>query len=480
MKKKYIQRLDAKLSPLGFGIARLPMTADGWFPSSAFDLIGRSMELGINYYDTGWAYQGGKSEEFAREALVKRYKRDSFYLAAKLPLWECGDQGDMERIFEMQLERLGVEYIDFYLAHGLDINSWERGKSMGLIDFLDKKRKNGQVKRMGFSLHDTSGNLQKIIDDYDWEFVQLQINYYDWIVLHTEEHYRIAAERNIPCFTMETVGGGRLSTLPKEAQEIYEGIHPGKSAASWAIKFVASLPDVAVMLSGMNTIEQLEDNVRQCSDEPTLSKSEKAAMEQVVDIIRSKDCIPCTGCRYCVSECPKKIKIPEVFECYNNYKLFGNAEFFDLPYSTLAQNFKPDSCIKCRKCVDMCTQKIEIPDFLEIIRDFAYSRMLGFDLEKAKRRLQDKKLVCFGSGIDGITAKKIFGNLVKRFIFCDNDSRKWGKQIENVDIIPPQQLWESYQKSEFVILISSRNYRVPIQKQLLQMGIKKKNILNPL
>lgn len=482
LKKTYIKKLNAELSLLGFGIARLPMTADGWFPDSAFSMIDRSMELGINYYDTGWIYQSGKSEEFAREALVKRYKRDSFYLAAKLPLWQCQNKSDMEQIFEKQIENLGVEYMDFYLVHALNVRSWERGKRIGLIEFLDEKRKNGQIKRMGFSLHDTSENLQKIIDDYNWEFVQLQINYYDWIVLHAEKLYKIAAEREIPCFTMETVGGGRLSALPKEAQEIYEEIRPGKSAASWAIKFVASLSNVAVMLSGMNTIEQLEDNVQQCLESATLSRSEKGAVERVVNIIRSKECIPCTGCKYCLSECPKEINIPEVFECYNDYKLFGSAGFFDWRYYviTFEGNSNPATCIRCGKCMQICTQKINIPDFLEVVRDFAYSRALGFDLEEVKVRLQDKNLVCFGSGLDGIAAKKIFGNLVKEFVFCDNDSRKWDKQIEGIDVISSQRLWEIYQENEFVILISSRNYREPIQKQLLQMGIRKESILNPL
>lgn len=478
MKRKYIKKLDAELAPLGFGILRLPMTKEGWFPEEAFHLIDRSMELGVNYYDTGWAYQGGKSEDFAREALVKRYQRESFYLAAKLPLWECKDKNDMERIFQAQMNRLGVEYMDFYLVHGLDIQRWEYGKSIGLINFLDEKRKKGQIRRMGFSLHDTSENLEKIVDDYSWEFGQLQINYYDWSVLHTEEHYKILEKRDVPCFTMETVGGGRLSALPREAQEIYEKVHPGKSPSSWAIKFVASLSNVAVMLSGMNAIEQLEDNVRELSDKSALSKEERAAMEQVVEIIRTKDAIPCTGCRYCVSECPQEINIPGVFECYNDYKVFGNPQFFDFNYTTLSAYPRADACVGCERCMEMCPQKIEVPKFMKIIRDFSYSRHLGYDMEDAQKNLSGKKLLCFGSGADGLIAEKAFRSIVGEFIFCDNNEQKWGENIDGVPIISPKQMWEEYQQNRFKILISSRKYWGPIQIQLLEMGIQREDILN--
>lgn len=480
MEKRYIKELDASLSPLGFGILRLPMTEDRWFPDSTFELIDQSMRSGVNYYDTGWTYQSGRSEEFAREALVKRYARDSFYLAAKLPVWECRNRGDMERIFQAQLDNLGVEYIDFYLMHGLDIQRWEYGKSIGLTEFLDEKRKRGQIRRMGFSLHDTAENLEKIVDDYSWEFVQLQINYYDWIVLHTKEHYRILEERGIPCITMETVGGGRLSALPKEAQEIYDKVRPGKSASSWAIKFAASLSNVAVMLSGMNTIEQLEDNVLQLSDKKALTTQEKEAIGQVVAIIRSKDSIPCTGCRYCVAECPQKINIPAIFECYNDYKIFGNPGFFDFNYITWSAYPRAEACIKCGKCMRMCPQKIEIPKYMERIRDFAYGRALGFNMEQVKKNLEKRKLICFGSGADGKLAKDIFGGFVEEFCFCDNSEQRWGQNLDGFEIISPRQLLEEYQKKEFLILISSRNYRKPIQKQLLEMGIRKESILNPM
>lgn len=487
MQKRYIEKLDTELSPLGFGISRLPMTPDEWFPDSAFDLIDRAMELGVNYYDTGWGYQGGKSESFAREALVKRYERDSFHLAAKLPLWACNGKEDMEQIFKTQLENAGG-HIDFYLAHGLNIQRWEYGTDIGLIEFLDEKRKKGQIKRVGFSFHDISENLKKILDAYPWEFAQLQINYYDWAVLHTQEHYKIVADKGIPCFTMETVGGGRLSALPKEAQELYENIRPGKSASSWAIKFAASLPNVAVMLSGMNTMEQLEDNVRQCSDNCAISQKEERAMERVVNIIRSKNAIPCTGCRYCVSECPKGIDIPQVFECYNDYKLFGNAKFFDLHYSAFipAEKNRADACIQCGKCMRICTQNLKIPELMKMIADFAnarkhrhYALALGFDLDRAMGRLRNQKLVCFGSGKDGTIAKELFGDSVKTFNFCDNDSRKWGKKIEGATVLSPEQLWKDYQEDEFAILISTRDHRDPIQKQLLAMGIQKDSILNP-
>ena len=377
MKKRYIEKLGAKLSPLGFGVMRLPMKG-GEFPEEVYRLLDRAVEKGINYFDTAYPYLGGKSEVLVREALVRRYPRDSFYIADKLPVWLCRNRDDMERIFQVQLERLGTEYIDFYLLHGLHKNRWEDIRSKGVLDFLEEKKKEGRIRRIGFSFHDTPEVLGQIVEAYPWEFAQLQINYYDWTVINTKACYEILEERGIPCMIMEPVGGGRLSRLPDEAERILKKVHPERSAASWAIRFAASLPNAAVTLSGMSDTIQLDDNVNQFQEMEPWSKEEGAAVEKVVRLLESFNPVPCSGCRYCVEECPRGVDIPQIFKRYNDYRMFEGMARFDIDYfAFVPEGKRGDSCIRCGKCSARCPQKISVPEEIGKIHAYAVGLQEG-------------------------------------------------------------------------------------------------------
>ncbi|MDR2392476.1 MAG: aldo/keto reductase, partial [Planctomycetota bacterium] len=386
MRTRFIKRLDAHLSPLGFGVMHLAKNADGGFPPEVHALLAAALEKGINYFDTGYFYLGGRSEGLIRDALVRRYPRDSFYIADKLPGWACKDRGDMERIFNQQLERLGVDSIDFYLLQALQRQSWLAICGKGVLDFLDEKRRNGQIRKVGFSMHDTAETLMLIDRAYGWDFAQLQINYYDWITQRAKESYEYLAERDIPCMVMEPVGGGRLAKLPPEADALLREVRPNASAASWALRFVAALPNVAVTLSGMSTAGQLDENIQACGMAEPLSEAEERAIGGVVKALQSKNAVPCGLCQYCVGSCPKRIDIPQIFTRYNDYMMFDNSLRLDLSYAFVPRGRRADSCISCGECAKRCPQNIDIPRELKRIHDMAVDLSIGVAVEKIRDR----------------------------------------------------------------------------------------------
>ena len=471
--KHLIKKLDAELNTLGFGLMRLPMSSDNWFDRSVFDLLDRSIAMGINYFDTGYYYQNGRSEELVREALVKRYSRESFYIADKLPVWDCKSKDDMERIFDIQIKRLGVEYIDFYLLHALHRKRWEKIYNAGVLDFIEQKKKEGIIRRIGFSIHDSCEVMKDVLDAYSWDFAQIQLNYYDWFVLHTEDNYRLLEERGMPCITMESVGGGRLSTLPKEAERVFGAVHKEWSPSAWAIRFVSTLPNVAVVLSGMNSEEQLFDNLKNSNCGAALSKEEQIAIKEVVSIIRSKEVIPCTACRYCVSECPRKIDIPQVFKSYNDYKIFENPKYFDIAYNLLAGFPRAGNCIKCGKCKTNCPQNIDIPQMMKKVGAFAAGREIGIEEIRANR------IICFGCGDYGRRVLEYLGCfMVKDIVFSDNNSEKWGKMFGGYPVIKPEKIIELIKGDDTKIIISTPKYHSEIVRQLRNMGVPESRIMN--
>lgn len=471
--KRYIKKLNTELSILGFGLMRLPMNGDNWFDTKVFDLIRKSIELGVNYFDTGYYYQNERSEELIREALVKRIEREKFYIADKLPVWDCHSRDDMERILKIQLERLGVEYIDFYLLHALHKMRWKDIYEKGVLDFLEDKKKKGIIKHVGFSFHDSAENMKTVIESYDWDFAQIQLNYYDWEVLNTKENYYMLLEKNIPCITMESVGGGRLSVLPPDAEQVFSAIHPDWSSSAWAMHFVSSLPNVAVVLSGMNSKKQLEDNIRNCNQSYLLEEDEKNAIYKVVNILRSKKSIPCTSCRYCVSECLQKIDIPQVFKAYNDYMIFDSPYFFDIAYNLLAGYPRAENCIGCGKCMTKCPQRIDIPGQMKKIQSIAVEREMGIG------RIDTDFIVCFGCGDYG---KRVFSYLesakVNTILFSDNNSNLWGQLFCGCRVIEPSVINKLIEKNKGKIIITTQRYYHEVLKQIIKMGIAKDQILN--
>jgi predicted aldo/keto reductase-like oxidoreductase len=474
MNKRFIKKLDMELSPLGFGVMRLPMDGDR-FTDETYRLIALAMDSGINYFDTAYPYQKGRSEELIRRAVVSRYPRDTFHIADKLPVWECADAADMERIFRTQLDRLGVEYIDMYLLHGLHQSRWMDIYQKGVLDFLDRKKKEGRIRKVGFSLHDTTKILVSILDTFDWDFVQLQINYYDWVVQHAKESYECLAERDIPCLVMEPVGGGRLSKLPYKAESLLKELAPNRSISSWAIRYVASLPNVAVTLSGMSNEEQLNDNLSSFDPVAAMTGAELNAVDKVVKILRSYNTIPCTSCRYCVDECPKSIDIPYIFQRYNDYMMFDNIARFDIDYFAFIPNGKrADACIACGKCARKCPQEINIPERMKLVHNTAVGLSIGLDMERLDENFEKEKgslLVCFGAGDWGERAQILLAEKGYQVdYFCDNAQHLWGKKINGIPVISPEQLRALHQDTEIIVLITSTYYE-EIKAQLDKLGI---------
>lgn len=472
MKKRYIKKLDITLSPLGFGVMRLPQNKDGSFSPEIYDLLAKSHELGINYYDTGYDYLGGKSETLIRDALVKHVPRNSLYIADKMPTWRVSDQADIERIFSTQLERLGVDYIDFYLLHALNKNYWEKLKKLGILEFLEKKRGEGMIHKVGFSLHDDCDVLQIIESPYDWDFVLLQINYYDWIIQHAQENYAYLEKRGIPVMAMEPVGGGRLANLPFEAESIFREIDPARSPAAWALRYVAALPNVIVTLSGMSDISQLKDNVNAVFDieEPI----NEEPYNEVMAILRSKNMISCGGCGYCLGECPKKIDIPLCFQKYNDNEMFGvsleQGDFGYFYFDFVPPDKQAHHCIKCGACNKRCPQGVDIPSELQKVHTTAATARLGVEVTDISKLCDNKKVILFGSSELGLSYLRILTSFgIDVYAFCDNNEIIWNTSLEGVKIISPIELSDI--KDNAVVLISSTHYK-PINEQLRNMNVK--------
>lgn len=354
-----------KMPKIGFGLMRLP-EADGQIElGRVCDMVDEYMKAGFNYFDTAYVYHGGNSEKIVKEAIVKRYPRESFTVATKLPAWCINSMEDRDKIFNEQLERCGVDYFDYYLLHSIeDGNNYDTYVKYDCFNWGVQKREEGKIKHLGFSYHGSPELLEKIVDSHpEIEFVQIQLNYIDWndSIIHSGELYRILSERNIPIIVMEPVKGGKLANLDDECSAIFKGIHPDKSAASWALRFVASLPGVGTILSGMSTEEQLSDNMATFTNFEPLNDEEKEAIEKVKAVMLRVELIGCTACKYCVDGCPMSISIPDVISAINNKRKFPGdmrPQFF---YNGLADRTAPASaCIACGQCEGVCPQHLPI------------------------------------------------------------------------------------------------------------------------
>ncbi|MCR5674425.1 MAG: aldo/keto reductase [Lachnospiraceae bacterium] len=360
----------AKMPKLGFGLMRLP-EKDGQIDIEQVSrMTDAYLAAGLNYFDTAYVYHGGRSEVAAREAIVKRHPRDSFTLATKMPIWEVRQNSDLDRLFEVQLERAGVDFYDFYLLHAIAEDKYDQYEKYDAFSWGLKKKEEGSIRHFGFSFHGTPGLLEQILDKHpEVEFVQIQLNYLDWTNpgVSSQKLYEILSERNIPIIVMEPVKGGTLAAPAPAVMEKFRSMRPDATAASWALRFVGSLPGVATILSGMSNEEQMRDNLKTFTGFEPLSDEERKLINEVTQDILSVPQIGCTACRYCCDGCPQSINIPEIFRMVNSLRREpGDARILQGYRELITQSGKAGDCIGCGQCEGVCPQHLPI---IELMRE---------------------------------------------------------------------------------------------------------------
>ncbi len=368
MEKRKLENLGIETSLLGFGCMRFPVTAEGKIDEpEAERMLDKAIAAGVNYIDTAYPYHNGDSEPFVGRVL-KKYDRHSFYLATKLPCWNVSKKEDAERIFEEQLTRLQTDYIDFYLMHALSGDSFRKMAELGVVEVLERLKAEGRIKYLGFSFHDSYEAFEEILCYRDWDFCQIQLNYMDAESQAGLKGYRLTEERNVPLVIMEPVKGGSLAAFAEDITGKFRALDPEASVASYALRWVGSLPNVKVILSGMSTMEQVEDNLKTFTDFRSLSDEETKTIDDVVALIRSRVQNGCTACRYCMP-CPAGVDIPGNFRVWNTYHMYQNYNMVKNSWEkNLGDEKQAKNCIKCGKCEKACPQKLHIREDLEKVQ----------------------------------------------------------------------------------------------------------------
>ena len=362
-----------QLSRLGMGNMRLPVTAEKGHPidyPKAKAIIDAAVKAGVNYFDTAYIYHGGESEVFTGKALAE-YPRDSYYVATK---FNFQAQPDYRAQFAEQLKRLNMDRVDFYLLHGIQDNFADDILKSGCIEYFDGLKKEGKIRFLGFSFHASVENLEKMLAAYDWDFVQIQLNYYDWEYGNQRELYEILAERNIPVMVMEPVHGGMLARLNEKSRALLKAEDPEASFASWAMRWVKGLEGVQGVLSGMGDLEMLADNVKTFSERPALNDHEHEAAREAAALLRPDVALPCTGCRYCVPNCPMELDIPRLLVAYNDMK--ADAAWRLVNLLGLPEDKRPSACVACGACTAHCPQALPVPEAMGTMAE-AMKKMQG-------------------------------------------------------------------------------------------------------
>lgn len=354
-----------KLSKLGFGLMRLPESVGEVDLNRVREMVDAYIAAGFHYFDTAYIYHGGTSETAIREALVKRYPRDSFVLTDKLAVWMLKSLEDRDRMLDEQLKRCGVDYFDIYLLHSLEEGvNYDNAVKYDCFEWIRQKRTDGKAKHIGFSFHGSPELLDRILTAHpEIEIVQIQLNYLDWTspVLRARDSYEVLRKHNKPIIVMEPVRGGALANVPPAAQAIFREARPKAGIASWALRFVASLPGIVTVLSGMSTDEQMKDNLYTFTQFEPLSDAEMEIVDKVRKILTSSNAVLCTACRYCCDGCSQQINIPDIFKVLSDVRLNGCNDRARGYYKNFAAtNARAIDCLQCGQCEAVCPQHLNI------------------------------------------------------------------------------------------------------------------------
>ena len=370
MQYRHFGRTGCKVSALGFGCMRLPLTDPAGKDVTKIDMVASdrllrsALEQGVNYFDTAYPYHEGRSEGALGKIMAGTGRRKDVYLATKMPTWFIQSREDMEKYFGEQCQRLQTEYIDFYLIHTLNKVTWPRVRDLGVIDYLEGLKRQGRVRHFGFSFHDDAPVFMDILDVYNWDFVQIQYNYLDENFQAGTAGFQKAVQRGMGMVIMEPLRGGNLARKPPEnIQKLWDAAPVRRTPAEWALRWLLDKAGVSVILSGMNAQEQLDENCRVASaHEPgSLTAAEVQTIEAVRDVFHSTLKVPCTACNYCMP-CPAGVNIPAIFNIYNQYGLFRDEFWCNGMYnfSLASTGERADNCVACGQCEESCPQHIEI------------------------------------------------------------------------------------------------------------------------
>ena len=365
---------DLKLSMLGMGAMRLPVI-DGddsrIDEAAAAKMVDIAIKQGVNYFDTAWGYHDGNSELVMGRAL-SRYPRESFYLADKFPGYDLSNMDKVEEIFEKQLEKCGVKYFDFYLFHNvceMNINEY-LDEQYGIYDYLMKQKENGRIRHLGFSAHGSVAVMKRFLEKYGhaMEFCQIQLNWLDWEFQDAKAKVELLKEYKLPVWVMEPLRGGKLASLTDEAESKLKSLRPDEGIPAWAFRFLQSIPEVTVILSGMSNEEQLLDNIHTFETDKPLNGQEMSTLLGIAEDMLKRSNLPCTACHYCVSHCPKGLDIPELLELYNEHVFTGGGFLAPMALQALPVEKLPSACVGCRSCEAVCPQQIKISEALADFR----------------------------------------------------------------------------------------------------------------
>ena len=365
---------DLKLSALGLGTMRLPLV-DGKYnqidEATAAEMFDYAMKQGINYYDTAFAYHEGQSE-IVTGKMLRRYPRENYYIATKFPGYDLSNLTKVEEIFEKQLEKTGLDYFDFYLFHNVNETNIDAylDPKYGIYEYLLEQKKNGRIHHLGFSTHGDLDVMKRFLDAYgeNMEFCQIQLNYVDWTLQKAKEKVELIASYGIPVWVMEPLRGGKLANIAEADKAELMALRPDETVPAWGFRFLQSLPQVTMVLSGMSNFTQLKENIETFSADKPLNETEMSGLLHVADNMMKRIVLPCTACRYCTEKCPQGLNIPALLEIYNEYCFTGGGFLPAMQLSVFPEDKQPKACIGCRSCEAVCPQQIKIS---EAMKDFA-------------------------------------------------------------------------------------------------------------